>query len=133
MCVVNVRAATVDVASGVKDMTNSFNYLFSVPMKYVDIEHMTANSSIHVDGVDLGQTPFTCAVMDLSEEVVPSDQANSMSVRDSSVQMKLPKVVPREYFEIVHYLEGRRSLRHMLEGSKQKSFSNEIEAAKKTK
>lgn len=116
-CVVNVMASTVDVLSGVKDITNSFNYMFSVPIQYVDRDSLALNSAIFVGHNPRDEFNLSCAVMD---ETILSGIADS----DTNGQMKLPKVVPREYFEIVYYLEGRRSLRHMLDAKKRYEHEN---------
>ena len=110
-CVVNIMASTVDVSSGVKDITNSFNYMFSVPYQYVNRECLALNSAIVVGNSPGDEFNPSCAVMDETILLGTEDS-------DSNGQMNLPKVVPREYFEIVYYLEGRRSLRHMLDAKK---------------
>jgi acyl-coenzyme A thioesterase 9 len=120
MCVVNVTAATVDVASGIKDVTNSFNYMFSVPVEFVDRNHLLANSIIcsgdsEGKGKGKGKSPCVLKVDDFAELSAGEGPWKEKGAETGAGLMKLPRVVPREYYEIVHYLEGRRSLRHMLQ------------------
>lgn len=122
-CVVNVTAAVVDVSSGTKDTTNSFNYMFSVPIRYVDRKHMMQNSIICTDGSDSKDRDRLsfCTVMNAvetgSQEKIDTEEYLTTSTTNpvDSIILRLPRVVPREYFEIVKYLDGRRSLRHMLD------------------
>lgn len=121
VCVINVRAATIDVTSGVKDTTNSFNYMFYVPMKYVSLDNTTDDATIQRSGVDIKQT--SCAIMENGIDTATVETLQSPS-SNCIQRMKLPKVVPREYYEIVQYLEGRRSLRHMLNETNKSNISS---------